>query len=767
MKKLLVCLAVFFSTTLLAQNQVQEFSYQTQNQSYDSDYLKSNVYRTLSDVYVKLFWDAALTPGKTSVEVQNLSTGITEIYPAFNGAIEIKHLDYPNNYSWRVSLEADGDQEYTEWQGFTTAYQSPVKATKEIAMLMKEWPKHMDSYNNIEDYVQAQKHISQEDKITFLMNFYKGALPSLTAGMRAGGGDGEGCNCDFVVFDNVDQGAPEVVQHNDSGDVFCGDWKRSNSFTERHGAAKEMQLHMDGRLKENQADAYQIEKFVSYTALSVQYCCDSDDCCDADYLVGARIDHELFVHGDYDKKGAYSVMAADMSFIAEVKDGEIEMMNDVLNNALEVVEETNENYEFWENLIDLVVDGFDSYEEILDADPDAIEEFLDLLLETIQEDPVIHTNNNGGNSITDLITVKPLEKTISPNEVVNYCIVSSSALGYTDAWGKKTFCNKGNIDVDGHVKTGYSLAISSIFKDDKEECCRNDYAKWVTGSYIADGANAQNMIAEAGLTVGCNEGKWTSSGVNIPCPNSNPVLLGPLGIATADNECCEGGPVNPNFTVTIKCVEGQGEGEKECVECDVMEISISISDCNPDNTSTLLIREVTGSEVTNVWWDNDASCTTNLTLALNACSDYILYHTVSGECAYETQAKHILRTCCRNDDGGGDDDGGDKEEDGKDDNPGYNTGTNIPNSLEFRSSNTNTELLTISPNPASELIHFNTTANSGKLEIYNLNGSLIHSKNFTSTDKLTLQSAQIGKGTFIARVSTKQGTESKKFIILE
>jgi len=747
MKNLFVCFVFLFSINFITYGQNNDFAYSTTNLNYDSDYLKTNIHRTLTETYAKLYWDASISSGKLIVAVQNTSTLETNKYPAVNGFFELRNLDPSTSYAWRLELSENGNLSETDWQAFTTAYQSPVKATKEISDLMQQWTKNMDAYANIEDYVMDQKQISEEDRLTFVMNFYKGVPPSQNP-VRGG----DNCNCDFVVFDNVDQGSPEVVSHDNSGDEWCGDWKRSNSFTERYGAAKEMQLHLDGRLKENQKKSYSIEKFVSYTGLTVQYCCEKEECCDADYVVGARYDHELYGEGNYSKKGEYNVMAADLTFVAEVKDGEAELMDDPLNNALEIAEGTTVNWEFWESMADVVVDGIDSYEEIMDLDSAETAEFLDLVIALVKEDPVDHTHNGGSNSITDILKISPTEKTISPNEVVNYIICSSSALGYSDAWGKKTFCNKGYIDTDGHVKSGYSLAISSLFKgEEKDTCCRNDYGKWVTGSYIAGSGNAQNMIAEAGLTIGCNGGNWMSNGINIQCPNSNPVLPGAIGIVTADNDCCKGGPVDPNFSVLTKCVKGEGMGSIKCIECAQIDISITIDDCPTDNIHNFTIRatNANGSEI--IWWDNDVDwCNEVVTLDLAPGTSYYVSHTVIGECANETQEQYLFTTCKKSYPNG--------------EHPGLNDN----DSSEGRSINTpSINDFEIFPNPTNGNINFKANTEDAHLEIYDLRGSVIRTSKLQSGKTLSMDSSEIGSGTYIAKFRSQGNMISKKFIVLQ
>jgi hypothetical protein len=497
-------------------------------------------------------------------------------------------------------------------------------------------------------------------------------------------------------------------------------------------------------------------------------------------------------------------------------------MGEPMANALEVAEETTTNWDFWYQLIDLVALGLGTYEEIIDLDADAIEEFLDQVIAVISTNTVNHEYDSNGNSITDILKVSPVKRTIGANEIANYYICSNSALAYNDAWGKKFWCNKGDIETDGHVKSGYSIAISSIYKNDpNDECCRADYAKWVTGSYIANGANAQNMIAEAGAVVGCNDGEWISNGVNIQCPSSNTALPGAIGIATADNDCCEGGAVDPNFDVSYECVEwfdtteetdsfggdddgpdkdgGDGDGPdkdddggpvidgedgpdkdtdvpggpiKDCTTCKRAKITVSIPGCPDDANHAFTILEVNpyNGNTSIIWWDNDVdACEFSVEITTRTCRTYKISHTVVGECSNETQVKTLFTTCCKVI----------IEPPHEEDEPDYPgegmTDDNTP-SEEMMEGDLDVEVrfsesvmdnqLTVYPNPAINQVMFDTNVEEGTLEIYNINGKKITSKIIRKGSSVILDNATLGTGTYIARLNSNGLVTTQKFIIL-
>lgn len=753
MKNLSLSFLLLFIGILNFYAQEADFEYISSSESPYEAATSSEVLRNTSETYVRLSWPSELCTQGCIVEFTNVETDELQTIEVDGTSFDMRQLATPNQYSWRVLKKEGPNTLASNWETFTTDYMSPVQTHQELSNVLKSWKDNTSEYSNLEAYLRDQKGLNSEIMETFIMNFYKGVPPSLNPS-----GSRNDCNCEFVVTDNVYFSAPETYSYNQSDDSpWCGHWKRYNTSNTRYGAAKNMQMHLTGRLKSNQKEEFIGEEFMSYAALTVQYMCDQDECCDADYKIAARIDQNLYGHGNYANSGGYRIDVADLAFIVESRDGVAELLATPSAKALTVYENTTVNPEFWSGIFDLVVSGLANYQGILELDPEAAEALLDAVENVIGVQALTQVvGDDNGNVINGISTTPTLNKSIGANETVTYGVFSNSKMSYKEAWGKKLFCNKGHITVDAHIKTGYSIAISSK-SNDEGECCRNDYAKWVTGSYLG-AANAQTMLAEAGLVVGCNGGEWKdNNGNTIACPNSDPLLTTAIGIVTKDNDCCVSSEINTDLDIEYTCLQGEDGNSKSCTRCKLGKFNISIPNCQDGNQHSITITEQNAFGINTVVYQNNniTTCDLEVILSLKFCRKYTLLYSVVGECTNETSTTQLIKTCCtiiKND--------GDIKYDFQsgDDDDSNTRNSKISSDIDLK----------IFPNPSTDYVTFSANSNApSSLQVIGIEGKLIFTKNLKANEELRLPTSDIGNGIFIARLmSNNKITAAKKFTIL-
>jgi extracellular elastinolytic metalloproteinase len=71
------------------------------------------------------------------------------------------------------------------------------------------------------------------------------------------------------------------------------------------------------------------------------------------------------------------------------------------------------------------------------------------------------------------------------------------------------------------------------------------------------------------------------------------------------------------------------------------------------------------------------------------------------------------------------------------------------------------------PNPASHQIHINSNKNSGlaNVEVYDVNGRKVISKNIDLVNTATLNTAKLETGIYVLQINTDNATYTQKVII--
>ena len=758
-------------------------TYTTTTESNSNIDFRSKVLRSQTETYVDLVWNPDICPQGCELVVQKVGSKDSKTIISKINTARIQKLDNFSEYRWKILTTQDEESPQTDWNYFSTEYTSPIVATKDIRNALRKWNGANDKFHSIEEFMRAQKHIHPELIETFIMDFYEGNPPSLSRMPT------DDCNCRFVVGDSKRRNSVESEDlnfHWQHPTTDCRWWTRFDSHEIQNGAAKDLELNLNARLYKSEKENYSIANHAGMTALSIQYKCDSNECCDADFNFGGFYESEVYVKGDLPNRGEYLLNSADVGFFTIFRDGVPTRISDPSATAIFEEEERDDNPRFFELIIPNIFSTDNIFNSFLldstSVDTAYIDNLINDVIELISTTPIVQTYDSNGNNFEGTSYVSKQPFPISPNENVEFVLTSNSLVEYSNVWGRKRWtCEQGQVNTENYVRTGYSMAVS-FFDTNDDDCCIDDYAKWVTDSYIGEGSGHLNqMLGYAGNVVECNNDEWTYNGQPAMCDDDNPVLPAAAGVFKKVNDCCPD-EVDSGFSVSYQCLNQKPI--EDCIDCSAILVEFSADDCDTDAIRSLVVDaiDIESGESTNVPIENTTgNCDFAFIMPIEDCKLYRFTYTVETECDTGISQEFPFSSCCKDpvigDDGKGDSsDGGsgdaDEEVPPQTGEGGYITLdvsdsqfiSEIPESNSRAAERKDSKEFKIYPIPATDFMKIKT-AEAGVLKLYSVSGTLVMTKNILANEITTLQSSEIGTGVFVVQLHTESGITSKKIII--